>query len=296
MTTEQDPKPQKYISPQETIALRNSWLRIGVIGSLTAVLVVKLWQADFTQAFSGFDFSNLLSLFLAMFSIGLAVLFYLKATETSNVFYDNTYRFTKDVSEILGRVEAGFGERLKHLDEGYTGLKTAVENIPPLDKATVKKEIEEEEEQLQKVEQERAELFEDLANRAQLQKEEKDTLFERLNTQEKELAIARQEVQILKLQMQQAEREEAKREGQLVIDFAEYGTHDKKVDVTQILHSKISRGRLEIIASNDSFSDDPAPGRVKELKVIYLYAGKKYSMSVPENETLILPPRNLSLF
>ena len=139
---------------EEKIALRNNWLKIFVVVTVTAVISVKLWQADFGQAFAGFDFSDLLSLFLAIFSIGLAVLFYLKATDTSNVFYDNTYRFTKDVSEILGRVEAGFGERLRHLDEGYSGLKSAVEKIP-FDRKKAQKEIEEEEEQLEKVERER---------------------------------------------------------------------------------------------------------------------------------------------
>ena len=39
-----------------------------------------------------------------------------KATDTSNNFYDNSYKFTKEISEILGRIEAGFGEKLKHID------------------------------------------------------------------------------------------------------------------------------------------------------------------------------------
>jgi DNA-binding transcriptional regulator GbsR (MarR family) len=192
------------VTTDEKIALRNSWLKIGVIGSVIAVLVVKIWQADFTQAFSGFDFSDLLSLFLAIFSISLAVLFYLKATDTSNVFYDNTYRFTKDVSEILGRVEAGFGERLRHLDEGYTGLKSAVEKLP-FDRAKAEEEIKEEEEQLQKVEQERAELFESLAKRAQLQEEEKSSLFARLKEQDEELASARRELHYLRRRLHEAE-------------------------------------------------------------------------------------------
>ncbi len=192
------------MTPDEKIALRNSWLKIGVIGSITAVLVVKIWQADFTQAFAGFDFSDLLSLFLAIFSISLAVLFYLKATETSNIFYDNTYRFTKDVSEILGRVEAGFGERLKHLDEGYTGLKSAVEKLP-FDRAKAEEEIKEEEEQLQKVERERLELFENLAKRAQLQEEEKRSLFSRLEEQDKELNNARKELHFLRRRLHESE-------------------------------------------------------------------------------------------
>ena len=206
--SEEIPTAPPRLSTSEKVAIRNSWLKIGVFGSLTAVAVVKIWQADLSQALTGFDFSDLLSLFLAMFSIGLAVLFYLKATDTSNVFYDNTYRFTKDVSEILGRVEAGFGERLKHLDEGYLGLKSAVERMP-YDSSEAERQIKEEEEQVQKVEGERAKLIGDLAERARLQEEEKRELFERLRSTDEELTNARRELACMKGRMAEAEREAA---------------------------------------------------------------------------------------
>ena len=197
-------KPALTLTPMEKVALRNSWLKIGVFGSLTLVAVVKIWQADFSAVLTGFDFSDLLSLFLAMFSIALAVLFYLKATDTSNVFYDNTYRFTKDVSEILGRVEAGFGERLKHLDEGYTGLKSAVEKIP-YDRREAEEEIKEEEAQVQKVEEERTKMIEELAERARLQQEEKTELFSRLRATDEELSSARRELHFMRRRMAEAE-------------------------------------------------------------------------------------------
>ena len=57
------------------------------------------------------DFPALMSLLLALFSVALAALFYFKATETSNTFYDNTYKFTKDIAGLLVRMESGFGER-----------------------------------------------------------------------------------------------------------------------------------------------------------------------------------------
>lgn len=199
------PQPKSEGTAEDKIAIRNNWLKIFVIVSATVIFGVKLWHADFSQALVNFDFSDLLALFLAMFSIALSVLFYLKATDTSNVFYDNTYRFTKDVSEILGRVEAGFGEKLAHLDEGYSGLKSAVENIP-FDRKQAEKDIEEEEEQLHKVEKERAELIESLAERARLEGEEKERLFERLKEQDEELSSARREIQVLRRRMLMAER------------------------------------------------------------------------------------------
>ena len=189
----------------EKIAIRNNWLKIFVVVVATVVLGTKFWQADFSQAYANLNFSDLLALFLALFSIALSVLFYLKATETSNVFYDNTYRFTKDVSEILGRVEAGFGEKLAHLDEGYSGLKSAVEKIP-FDRKQTEKDIEEEEKQLHKVEKEREEIIENLAERARLEGKEKEKLFERLKEQDNELTKAKRELHVLRRRMMRAER------------------------------------------------------------------------------------------
>jgi len=70
------------------------------------------------------DFPTLLSLLLALFSVGLAALFYFKATETSNTFYDNTYNFTKDIAQLLIKIESGFGEKLRNLDEGYAAMRS----------------------------------------------------------------------------------------------------------------------------------------------------------------------------
>jgi len=70
------------------------------------------------------DTSTLLSLLLALFSVALSALFYFKATDTSNAFYDNTYKFTKEIAELLVKIESGFGEKLRHLDEGYKNTRS----------------------------------------------------------------------------------------------------------------------------------------------------------------------------
>ncbi|WP_353163416.1 hypothetical protein [Salinisphaera shabanensis] len=194
---------ESNISAQGKVAIRNNWLKIFVVTVTVIVVGWKTVETDFSAAFSDFQFSDLLALFLAMFAIALSVLFYLKATDTANVFYDNTYRFTRDVSEILGRVEAGFGEKLAHLDEGYSGLKSAVEQIP-FDKKQTERDIEEEEEQLHKVEKERMELIESLAERARLEGEEKERLFEQLQEQDEELSNARREISLLRRNMKMA--------------------------------------------------------------------------------------------
>ena len=77
-------------------------------------------------------------------------------------------------------------------------------------------------------------------------------------------------------------------QGELIIESAMYGAEDK-TDVTQLLRSKVSSGRLEIRVCNDDLGGDPSPGAVKELEVVYFYAGHKYSIIVSEGGILSLP-------
>ncbi len=291
MTEENKIKEKKYVSADEKIALRNSWLKIGVIGSVTTVFAVKIALADFTQAFSGFEFSDLLSLFLAIFSISLAVLFYFKATETSNTFYNNTYRFTKDVSEILGRVEASFGERLRNLDEGYTGLKSAFEKIP-FDRAQADKEINEEKEQLkkvEKVEKERTAIIEDLAKRAQLQEEEKSDLFIRLEEQDKELSNARRDLRLLQQQFQEAEIMDKNEEWvrqypphmRRYISFRHMAPpHIKQILSTEIiprLSKNFFQEPIDIVAMRfNKLCEQFAPQIIEELKIFEVVDSRGY--------------------
>jgi hypothetical protein len=86
------------------------------------IIIWKLIGIDLKIDLTSFDFKDFLFLIVALFSLLLSIAFYFKATETSNTFYDNTYKFTQTVSEILGRIEAGFGEKLQHLDVGYSRL------------------------------------------------------------------------------------------------------------------------------------------------------------------------------
>lgn len=144
------------------------------------------------------DFPTLLSLLLALFSVGLAALFYFKATETSNTFYDNTYNFTKDIAQLLVKMESGFGEKLRHLDEGYSSMREYLQNNQQstsneeLEKT--KKKIETEKQEIEKVLSERNEIIQNLVERSHLQAEEKEGVLANLLEKEKELEEARKEL------------------------------------------------------------------------------------------------------
>ena len=82
---------------------------------LSAAASYRLATGHFS--FAQFDFSQLLSLALAIFSVGLSTAFYFKATDTSNKFYDRTFGHTKDLIQALVRIEERFGQMLHDIHE-----------------------------------------------------------------------------------------------------------------------------------------------------------------------------------
>ncbi|AMJ41967.1 hypothetical protein [Anaerotignum propionicum] len=67
---------------------------------------------------------SVLSILLAFFSIFISIFFYFKADETSNKFYDSSYNFMKDQSNVLGRIEERFGEKFESLISRFDHLET----------------------------------------------------------------------------------------------------------------------------------------------------------------------------
>ena len=151
-----------------------------------AVMTFKIFNMEISLNMSEFGFTDLLSIIVAFFSIGLSVVFYFKATDTSNRFYDNSYAFTKEMSEVIGRMESGFGEKLKHLDEGYTGIRDKFDQLP-FDSSQTQKELEKENAEIKKKEEEQRKTLEELAKKAHLAENEKQELFEHMSKLSREL-------------------------------------------------------------------------------------------------------------
>jgi hypothetical protein len=180
-------------------------LRDATVVALIIVVGWKLLNAEIKFDLTSFSFNDFLSLVLALFSVALSVAFYFKANDASNQFYDNTYKFTKDMSEILGRIEAGFGERLRHLDEGYSGMRDRLDKLPHYDVASIV-DVKKEEEEIQKKEAEQKAVIEDLAEKAKLAEHEKRALFSNLAHKSSELDQAKEELrQMQESRMQPSE-------------------------------------------------------------------------------------------
>lgn len=73
---------------------------------------------------------------------------------------------------------------------------------------------------------------------------------------------------------------------------AEYGAFlpNGTVDVTTALAGRIAKDGVHFSATNDLTPFDPAPGSVKELRVEYELAGKRYQFSLLENEQKSIDP------
>ncbi|WNT37856.1 MULTISPECIES: hypothetical protein [Enterobacter] len=159
------------------------WVKAIVTVIIVIFACLKFYNATFTMSF---DFIALLSTLLALFSVGLSAIFYFKATETSNDFYNNTFKFTKDIADLLIRIESGFGERLKSLDEGYTSMRSMITSPKSVNVAQTKEKIELEENELIKIQAERTKLIEELLGKANLEHEEKIKIQEALKAKEEE--------------------------------------------------------------------------------------------------------------
>jgi len=184
-----------FKSESEKIQLINTWFRIILTSAIVGTFLYKIIVGSFnlsTIDLSTFSFTDFLSLVLAIFSIGLSVMFYIKADETSNHFYDNTQKFTQNVSTILGRIEAGFGERLKRIDEGYNRLEGYYIQTKP-DKSQ-KEQIQKNKQEVKKVEQEKDKIIRDFLKRNKLQDEEQKKIIRSLREKDKELEITREEL------------------------------------------------------------------------------------------------------
>lgn len=100
--------------------IKNAIILIGVVVSALIVLGGiggYLYVTLFTDKTINIDMVTIVSILLALFSIFISMLFYFKTTETSNQFYITSNDHMKKQSELLGRIEERFGEKLNNVEK-----------------------------------------------------------------------------------------------------------------------------------------------------------------------------------
>ena len=165
---------------------------------LTVVVSIKIISINSENVFKDFNFTDLLSLLLAFFSITISIVFYLKAGETANQFYDNTYKFTQHTSEVLGRIESGFGERLRNINESYNRLGEDIRRYSTKDNIVKEKIKNQAEENIEKNENVQKEIVNKLFENSKLDEDEKEQLKKELIQSNEKLAEAREQIANLK--------------------------------------------------------------------------------------------------
>lgn len=227
--------------------------------ALIIVITWKLIDSKILISIESFSFTDILSVMLAFFAIALSAAFYFKATDTSNLFYDNTYKFTKEMSEILGRIEAGFGERLKHIDEGYNGLKDKFDSIP-FDVKAAKEEEKKEEEHIKQQESERQKIILDLMEKARVAGNEKDELLSQLQNYTSELDSSRSELHKLQRKINKVEHDTS--------DIADGFIRELSSILEDVLPEKYSRAPTRVLSKR--FSSMLDEGRFETGHIQYM--------------------------
>lgn len=171
----------------------------GVKGVCTVLIVCAVSFKFYNMPISmSVDFPTLLSLILAIFSVCLSALFYFKATDTSNKFYDNTYKFTRDIAQLLVKMESGFGEKLKNLDEGYASVRGYLQSGFGGKNSQANEEnnkkLKGEMEEFKKAVEERNEIVKELIERSQLEAEDKEKISQTLKDKESEISALQNQI------------------------------------------------------------------------------------------------------
>jgi hypothetical protein len=190
----------------KSIPLKNESLFWTLSKSLSFLIVItaislKVYNSEIELKM---DVPTFLSILLALFSVGLSAIFYFKATDTSNKFYDNSYKYTKDVAQLLVKIESGFGERLKKLDEGYLSMKEEIQKIPAygvkvgddlkVEIEKTKKELASEKQELEKIKSDRDLIIKSMIEKSKLLQSEKDEILSQLTEKESEVSETQQQV------------------------------------------------------------------------------------------------------
>lgn len=171
---------------------------------ILGVIAWKLLNASWNINLSTFTFSDFLSLVMAIFAVSLSVAFYFKATDTSNNFYDNVYKFNQDVHKILGRIESGFGAKLDHMDKNYSAISSKFDNLAARKDETEEKVKEEEEDVLVKL-KEKEEIWNVLFEKAGFDAKEKEKFKNQLEEKDNELMHATGQLERLKNKLHKLE-------------------------------------------------------------------------------------------
>lgn len=166
-----------------------------VVVLISSSIAAKLIFGNISVDLGAVSMFDMLSISIAFFAIGISFAFYFQASNTSNQFYDNTYKFTNEVSEILGRIEGAFGEKLSHLDDSYSRMDKKLDrNFNP---RAAEEKLEENEDEKESSLEEQKKLIDDLVARSEMTEADRDSFYEKWKETQERLMHATEEISAL---------------------------------------------------------------------------------------------------
>lgn len=200
-------------------------------------ILLKFYSSSFTV-----DFSTLLSIVLAVFSIWLSATFYFKATETSNRFYENTYSHSKDIATLLVKIESGFGEKLDNLRDNYSSIDSRmngyIKNPIEKERESIESEMSEATEEIKKIKLSKDEIINGLILKANLAEKDKEEIKLKLQEKENNLKNANDKINSLESDLTRLDKN---------FKNSKYNQFDERsMRVERYLLSRIKREILKI--------------------------------------------------
>ncbi len=214
--------------------------------AVVTVIVYRCATLNFGITADSLEVSELLAVLLAFFSMGIAIMFYSRSSADSNRFYENSYTFTKETSELLGRIEAGFGERLRHLDEGYSDISKKFDDVIAAREQT-RKQVEQEEDDIQQILRDKEEFVASLLAKTNMQEAEKQQALDELRTKDLELQDAQEELQRFRTKLRRLELRTHSRDVTQAFDNEILNVLERLSDHIGIRHFR--RARREILST-----------------------------------------------
>ena len=179
-----DPKISD-LTLSSAIRLLRELAALGVLSYLS----VKLFSGELSMDFTKLSATELVNLLLAFFSIALSAAFYFAATSQSNQFYDNVNKFSKDTSELLGRLD----EQVKGLGGRQSELKESIDKYYFKGHGRGAEQAEQDvQARAKQVEENLSKLVSDLLDKANLPAGEKSRIQEELRAKDAELGELRE--------------------------------------------------------------------------------------------------------
>ncbi|MCF1504654.1 hypothetical protein L0F51_12930 [Afifella sp. H1R] len=174
--------------------------------AIVVALCLKIYGASWDFSAATVSATDVIAIVISLFAIALSFAFYYAANQAADKFYDNTYKFTKDTSEILGRIEERFGERLRHIDEGYGKIENHIGRMSVLKQET-QAEIEKNEETVASEREEIKEIIKELIDKTQSSDSEKQEYQRKIDDAEARLRQSQDAVIGLRRQLKNLEKE-----------------------------------------------------------------------------------------